>query len=218
MATKEKSAMATTTRPCRMVQNIHLVWLDGSIDEANNNSRNSITKLRQVVNTVNTFTDVDECIEFINGIKEEKAFMISSGAFGHTTVPAVHDKPQISTIFIFCENKERHEKWAKQWPKVKGVFTDIVPICEALKQAAQDCDHNSVSISFVNATDGASKDTLDCSFMYTQILKEILLTIDFEQSHINDFLTYCREQLAGNSAQLKNVEKIREEYRDHQPI
>jgi hypothetical protein len=25
--------------------------------------------------------------------------------------------------------------------------------------------------------------------MYTQILKEILLTIDFEQSHINDFLT-----------------------------
>jgi hypothetical protein len=195
MATKKKSAMAPPrTRPQRMVQNFHLVWLDGSIDEVNSDDcRNSITKLRQVVNTVNTFTDVNECIEFINSIPEEKAFMISSGAFGQTTVPAVHDKSQVSTIFIFCGNEARHEKWAKEWPKIKGVYTDIVPICEALKQAAQDCDHNSVSISFVKTTGAASSkeslDTLDSSFMYTQILKEILLTIDFEQSHINDFLT-----------------------------
>jgi len=104
---------------------------------------------------------------------------------------------------------------------VEGVYTDIIPICELLKQAIQDCDHNSVSISFIKATDGVSKenlDTLDSSFMYTQILKEILLTIDFEQSHINDFLTYCREQLTGNTIELKNVDKIETEYRDHQPI
>jgi tetratricopeptide (TPR) repeat protein len=206
-----------------MVQNFHLVWLDGSIDEVNSDDhRNSITKLRQVVNTVNTFTDVDECIEFINSIQEENAFIISSGAFGQITVPVVHDKPKVSTIFIFCENKGRHEKWAKEWPKVKGVYTDIVPICEALKQAAQDCDRNSVSISFVKTTDGASSkeslDTLDSSFMYTQILKEILLTIDFEQSHINDFLTYCREQFVGNTIELRNVNKLQKEYHKHPPI
>jgi Tfp pilus assembly protein PilF len=224
MATKKKPAMAPPrTRPQRMVQNFHLVWLDGRIDEVNSDDcRNSITKLRQVVNTVNTFTDVDECIEFINSIQEENAFIISSGAFGQTIVPAVHDKPQVSTIFIFCGNKAWHEKWAKEWPKIKGVYTDIVPICEALKQAAQDCDHNSVSISFVKTTGGASSkeslDTLDSSFMYTQILKEILLTIDFEQSHINDFLTYCREQLVGNTTELRNVDKLKKEYRTHQPI
>jgi hypothetical protein len=55
----------------RMVQNFLLIWLDGSIDEVNNDDRrNSITKLRQVVNVVNTFTDADECIDFINDIKE----------------------------------------------------------------------------------------------------------------------------------------------------
>jgi ABC-type uncharacterized transport system ATPase subunit len=109
-----------------MVQNFHLVWLDRSIDEVNNDDcRNSITKLRQVVNTVNTFINVDECIDFINNIKEEKTFLISSGALGKTTVPVVHDKPQVSTIFIFCGNKDRHEKWAIEWPKVQGVYTDI---------------------------------------------------------------------------------------------
>jgi tetratricopeptide (TPR) repeat protein len=147
--------------------------------------------------------------------------MISSDAFGQTTVSAVHDKPQISTIYIFCGNKSRHEKWAQQWPKVKGVFTDITPICEALKQAAQDCDQNMLSISFVKKTDGNSKqnlDQLDQSFMYTQILKDILLTIDFKQKHIDGFLAYCREQLAGNTAELKNVDKLKSEYRRHQPI
>src|ERR1700723_1926686 len=100
---------APTASPCRrpprppnarILQNFHLVWLDESIDEVNNDDcRNSITKLRQVVNTVNTFTDVDECIDFINNIKEEKTFMISSGALGQTTVPVVHDKPQVSVIY-----------------------------------------------------------------------------------------------------------------------
>ncbi len=62
----------------RMVRIFYLVWLDGSIDEVNDNDcRNSIIKLRQVANTVNTFGDVDECIDFITDI-EEKVFVIIS--------------------------------------------------------------------------------------------------------------------------------------------
>ncbi len=90
-----------------------------------------------------------------------------------------------------------------------------------MKQAAQECDQNSISISFIKTTDGLSKenlDQLDESFMYTQILKEILLTIHFEQEHINQFLTYCREQFIGNGIELRNVEKLEEEYHSHQPI
>ncbi len=135
------SRTLSRTRSHRMVQNFHLVRLDGSIDEVNSDDyRNSISKLRQVVNTVNMFTDVDECIDFINSIEEEKTFMISSGALDQTTIPVVHNKPQVSTICIFCGNKARHEKGAKEWLKVKSVYTDIIPICEALKQAAQECD------------------------------------------------------------------------------
>ena len=206
----------------RMLQNFHLVWLDANIDEKNNEDCcNSITQLRQVVNTVNTFVDVDECIHFINGIQDAKAFMISSGALGQTTVPVIHDKSQVNTVYIFCQNKAHHEKWAKAWPKIQGVFTDIKPICKALQQAVKDCDHNTVSISFVKKTSGASKqnlDSLDKSFMYTQILKEILLTIDFEEIHINEFLTYCREQFVGNKIELKHVELIAKDYHHHQPI
>ncbi len=64
----------------RIVQNFNLVWLDGNINETNDDYLNFVMKLQQVVNTVNAFVNVDRFIGFINGIKEEKAFIISSGA------------------------------------------------------------------------------------------------------------------------------------------
>jgi tetratricopeptide (TPR) repeat protein len=234
MATMEKSkttANATleppSTRPsrlpyARMVQNFLLVWLDGGIDKQNNDDyRNSITQLRQVVSKVMTFTNADECIDFITDIKEETIFIIVSGTFSAAIVPIVQDILKVSCVYILCKNKCRYEDWALKWSKVKGVFTDITPIYEAIKQATQLSDQNMVSISFVKKIDETSKqnlDQLDQSFMYTQILKEILLTIDFEQEHIDEFLTYCREQFASNSTRLRNVDKLQEEYRLQQPI
>jgi tetratricopeptide (TPR) repeat protein len=94
-------------------------------------------------------------------------------------------------------------------------------ICEALEQAAQYADQNMVSISFVKPSDETSTqnlDQLDKSFMYTKILKEILVTIDFEQNHINEFLTFCRESVVGNTYEHKNIEKLEKEYHRHQPI
>ncbi len=115
----------------------------------------------------------------------------------------------------------RYEEWTKEWTKVKGVYTDITLICEALKQATHECDQNSVFISFFKPTDVTSNrnlDNFDSSFMYTQILKEMLLTIDFEQNHINEFLTYCREQFAEDRTEMKNIDKMKSEYHDYQPI
>ena len=218
--------MATSMSPQRwlhaqLVQNFHLVWLDENIDENNDNFSNSITQLRQVVNTVNTFIDVDECIDFITSIQEERVFVIFSSALGQTIVPLVHDIPQVHNFYIFCTNKAHHEKWTKEWSKVAGVYTAIDSICTALKQTTQDVDHSSISISFAPKGDGAgneNRDTLDCSFMYTQILKEILLTIDFEPVHFKNFLIFCREQFVGNDKQLQNVNLIEKDYRRHEPI
>ena len=95
------------------------------------------------------------------------------------------------------------------------------PICEALKQAAQQCEQNAISISFMGTSGDVSKknlDQLDPTFMYTQILKEILLTIKFEQKHIKEFIDYCRDVFAENESELKNVDKLQKKYHDKTPI
>jgi tetratricopeptide (TPR) repeat protein len=206
----------------RQVQNFLLLWLDASIDEKKNKDTiSTISKLREIINNVHTFTNPEECTKFIDDINEETTIMISSGALGQTTVPVIHDKPQISAIYIFCGNKSRHSEWVKQWPKVKGVFTDIKAICEALEEYVLQCDQNSVAISFVATSSGTTNknlNQLDPSFMYSCILKEILLTISFEEVHIREFSSFCREMFSENTTELKNIDMLQREYHKHTPV
>ncbi|CAF1337668.1 unnamed protein product [Adineta steineri] len=202
------SARETEIRRVNMqrMQNVLLIWLDSNINDNNVDCSNTIKQLKRAVNNVNTFTDVYQCVEFIRTINNNKVCMIVSGSLGQHIVPHVHDMSQVDTIFIFCNNQEWHKQWAKEWPKIKGVFTDITSICEALKQAAQQCEQNATSISFVASN--KKLDQLDPTFIYTQILKEILLTINFEEKHFKEFITYCREVYEDDEHELKNVNQL----------
>jgi len=151
---------------CRPIENFRLIWLDSNIYEiTNNDSINTISKLRQIVNTIEIFTDIDECVNFISDIENENIFLISSGRIGQIMVPVVHQMSQITRIYIFCQNKILHDQWTQQWNKINGVFTDIKTICKQLKKDVKHCDQNSISISFIKT----NIDQLDKSFMYIQI-------------------------------------------------
>jgi tetratricopeptide (TPR) repeat protein len=205
----------------RTVRNFLLVWVDSRIDKLNDDVHNIITELQRVVNTVDTFTDLDEFIDFVSDIDENEVFLILSEEFARTIIPIVHQMSQVTCVYIFCENNTQDEHWTDRWDKVKGVFTNITPICEALKLTSQDGDQNAFSISFVATNDGTSNknlDQLDPSFMYTEIIKEILLNIDFKRQHIDEFFMYCRKQFVGNSIELRNVDKVEREYHNNTPI
>ena len=221
--TSPKDVTAILPVKARMVQNVLLIWLDANIDVDNSKDcRNVVLQLQRVVSSVKTFTDGDRFKSFLLEMNGEKVCMIISGSLGKQIVPLVHDLSQVDCIFILCGNKTQHEQWVKEWPKIKGVFVKITPICQALKETVYHCEQNSLPISFM-ATSGAADiskkrlNQLDCSFMYTQILKEILLTIPFEQQHFNDFIEFCRHEITIDT-EVVNVEKLKREYRDQTPI
>ncbi|CAF0842947.1 unnamed protein product [Adineta steineri] len=200
----------------QQTQNVLLIWLDSNIDESNYDCQNTITTLRRAVNDINTYTNGDQCLEFIQTMVDNKVCLIVSGSLGQHIVPRVHKMSQVDSIFIFCGNKKYHEQWAKDWAKIKGVFTDIKSICEALKSTAQQCEQNAIPMSFV----GTNKklDQLDPSFMYTQILKEIILTIKFNQNHIQDYFDYCRNAFADNEEEMINFKRLESQYYKKTPI
>ncbi|CAF0847284.1 unnamed protein product [Adineta ricciae] len=215
-ATKSRSASTG-----RIVQHVLLVWLADNIDEDNNECQRTIAKLQSSIGNVNAFISVDVCVRFIENVHDERICMITSSEFGEKVVPRIHHLPQVDSIFIFPADRKRHLMWTNEWSKIKGTFTCITPICDAIKQVANQCEHNSLSISFLNAdtiTVEKKLDELDCSFMYTQIIKEILLKISFEQEHFEQFIDYCRKQFAANKYELNNIEKFHQEYHDHTPI
>ncbi|CAF1328992.1 unnamed protein product [Rotaria sp. Silwood1] len=99
------------------------------------------------------------------------------------------------------------EEWIKTIPNIKGVYTQIEPICDALRIDGENCDRAMISISF---------NGIDPLFMYTQLLKETFLEMDDDDDKsIKEFVDYCRLQGGINA---NHIDKIEKEYRLHTPI
>ena len=158
-ADKSSDAVRRRRRRIQMVQNVLLIWLNNNITTHEPDYDSTITQLRSVINSVTTFDDQDQCLGFLTNISGENVCIIISGILCHDIVPRIHDLGQVHTIFIFCENKTEHEKWAESWYKIQGVFTEISCICEALKQVSQQCEQNCTPISFIDTNDNISKRT-----------------------------------------------------------
>ena len=202
-----------------MTQNISLIWLDRKINENTPNYQKTIKQLRQTINSLNTFTDEKACVEFLKNIGNNKQVcMIISGSLGQHIVPQIHNLSQLDTIFIFCANKQFHETWAKNYSKIKGIFSEIPSICEALRKIVRQYEQNSISMSFVKTIGASSKDKIEPSFMYSTILKEILLTIEFKDQQIEEFINSCRETFKDNDQELENVNKFQRERTQISPV
>ncbi|CAF0751824.1 unnamed protein product [Adineta ricciae] len=205
------------------VRDFRLVWLDKFIDVANDpHCANTVAQLQEIVEDVRTFTDVNECIEFINGLKEDYILMVVSGSLGEMILPSIHDLNQIKFFCVFCQDQQRHRQWTSKWSKIGGVVTDIASLCRTIQKMIEHSDQDSTPISIINTTDGKIEknlDQLDRSFMYSQILKEILLDIDFGPRCVHNFLTYCRKNLFDDDIKLlEDAKKIEETYHKHDPI
>ncbi|CAF3698829.1 unnamed protein product [Rotaria sordida] len=203
--------MARNTMLCRSVrrvlENFLLVWLDANLNESDEDFKRSLQHLQHIVATITIFTDADQCVDFVSAIQDEKVFMIVSDVLGQHIVPEIQALPQLLSIYVFCDNQSIHQQWAKTIPKVKGVYTQIEPICEALKIDRRTCDRNMTSISF---------NRIDPLFMYTQLLKEALLEIeDDDAKSIKELVEYCRLH---SDASEKTLKMIENEYRNHTSI
>ncbi|CAF1398327.1 unnamed protein product, partial [Adineta ricciae] len=72
-------------------QDISVIWLDTHIHSSNPDYQNAITHLQYIVNDICTFTDNDECIDFILTLADTDVCLITSGSVGQRLVPCVHD-------------------------------------------------------------------------------------------------------------------------------
>ncbi len=103
------------------------LWLDHTVNSAEDNIKTQ-KELRQIINDLRTFDNSDQCEKYIRQITEQKVVLIVSGALGQQLVPRLHDLPQFSACYVFCQNKKANEEWAKKYPKVKSSIIKIQQI------------------------------------------------------------------------------------------
>lgn len=215
ISSKENFELAVKRR-CA-VQNYSLVWLDSYID---GKYQNSIDDLRKSIQKIDYFIDIDQCIDFITDMNDEKIFLIISHSSVTQILSILHEISQLKSIYIFGDNPSQMVDLTKGWLKIKGIFTEINSLHESLKQETYLHDQNSIAMSFVtkSANPVENLNELDQTFMYTQILKEILLELEYDEQSIKNYASYCRVYFAGNRAELEIVNMLEKDYRLHPPI
>jgi tetratricopeptide (TPR) repeat protein len=200
------------TLQTRNVENFLIIWLDSSINEMNDDTKNSIIHLRKIVNSIKTFTESNQCIQYLISIKNENIFMIISGLLGQKVIPEIEHLIQLRWIYIFCVNKPKYEQWSTDYQKIQGVYTHIEDICNVLKHDVQHSEIDLMPISIVAKTSSSALDELDQSYMYSQLLKDILLELEPDNKAVEEFTKFCRIQYADNDNELKIIEEFQSSY------
>ncbi|CAF1133934.1 unnamed protein product [Adineta ricciae] len=216
------SIQRRTTAP-PIVQNVILVWLDEKMDEKGNSFwRNAIAEFRHEINTIHTFTESDPCVLFLSKHMDEKICLIISGTLGQKIIPTIYNMSQVYSILIFCDNKKEFKRWAKNWTKIFGVFTHSADLAKALEEIVDICEQDSIGINLLsmNDVDAAKRDEdqMPFSFVYPSILKEILLTISFDDQRLDEFIDYCRGAFNKNDQALHTMKEFKRTYKEKTPI
>lgn len=211
-----KTPEKTPGRQYRAVENIILVWLDPTIDDTNNHTK---TQLRQVVRTVRTYTDPTKCLQLFKEIKNEKIFLIVSGSLCETILEQTDDYSQLAVVYIVCQQKSKYEYLLKQHSKLKGIYTNIIPICEQLKIDSKqwDNDLNTFQISSI-ISDQSKLNSQQLLFIQNQLFKQYLLDIKYDNDSKNDLIEYCQKLYIENEEELKIIQDFQENYESNNVI
>ncbi|CAF4393141.1 unnamed protein product [Rotaria sp. Silwood2] len=207
-----------------------LLWCDAQVNTTDDNRQTQI-ELRQSINFLKTFESADLCKLYIERKSNEEIILIVSGCIGRNLVPDIHDLLQVIAIYVFCLDLKEHEVWTKDYEKIKKVTSGRVQLLDSImndqikRNNIARKQHLNITVfsqasmrSTTNETIRSSREyshqNLDCDFMWSQLIVEVLLkmTETTRQNYFNLFMANCRKQYNGNANDLKIVDELEEYY------
>ena len=97
-----------------------LVWLDATVDSSEQ-KLNIQRKLRSSINYLKTFNNEYQCENYLlSTYNNDRIILIISGQLGRDLIHHTHHLRQISSIYVYCIDRRKHESWANQYRKVQN--------------------------------------------------------------------------------------------------
>ena len=168
-----------------------------------------IKHLRSLVNFIKIFDDIDDCMAFINDVSNEKVIFISSNSFRPVILPKIEDLQQILNIYILSDDEEEQESASptSKRSKLKGVYQEI---SIEINLVTRDL------VTYVNISPNSS--TLDPTFIYSQLMSEIILDKDEIDNAMKDLINFAREEYEGNDQELLLIDEFENDYQKDRAI
>ena len=175
-----------------------LIWLDQTFDEV----RNSFHLFQSLINTIQFFSNIDHHVGNLSmRLSMGKLFIITSGNLGEILVPTIETKSQIVAIYVYCNQRKHHEEWAKDYSKVKGVYTDLRSIFNGFRRDFRQMNNDLIPIDHLPSED--STRSFSCSLLLQEILKNIQSNTQMKK----ELIEYSRLHYQDNPIQLDLIDQ-----------
>ena len=149
--TTNTSVKADVKLPIKQIPpTTRLVWIYVRINDQEPHFQQTLELLKHVAEKIQIFREINPCVRFIQEQHANKVLVISSGALGLDLVRQIHPMGQVESIYLFCASVDYHAKWARDWPKIKGIHNSIVPICLAIQKNISYAKDEDDLISFLS--------------------------------------------------------------------
>jgi len=196
-----------------------LLWFDPNIGHKED-TKQTKDKLREINDYVSFYEDLQLCIDYIQSVKNEKIFLITSGKQAPQILPAVLNLRQIDSIFIFCMKIERYEHLTNEYTKIIGIYNNQDQLCESIREQMTLVDQQIQTLSFFNQHEQSTKDLSKESgkFIWFQLFKYVILRLPRDEKAKKEMIETCRNYYRGHTQQMKLIDKFEKEYRPEDAI
>ncbi|CAF3168391.1 unnamed protein product, partial [Rotaria sp. Silwood2] len=195
-----------------------IIWFDVDIPSANQTIKHLLDQLQLISNEIKTFSDVNECADFITDVADKKILLIISPIAGQLLLPFIEHVSQLYSIYVFNSQHAYDDQWTFKQNKVKGIFFEIESICRALKRDLCQLVNDSALFSIISTNCGPNFNQLDKSFMYITLLKEAILEIEHDPKARERFTRLCLNRVFDEPLQPEKIYKFQRCYDEHAPI
>jgi tetratricopeptide (TPR) repeat protein len=178
---------------------------------------------------VQNITDLDESIDFITDIQDEKVFVVVEESTKDYIISILTELSQIEEIYIYCTNNTKcNFQILNSCTKYKGVFYDFASLYQQIEQGTKTYMRDSFIINIISdkkvatmndtntTVDEKEYNTQEASFMYHRLIMTTL--IEMKEDQPKDMIDFCRIQYADNQSSLAAVKEFEQDYESHSPI
>jgi hypothetical protein len=208
----ELDVLSTKTTRRRRTDDCLVVYLDIFINDVH------LDQLSELGLLIESFTDPNECTNFITLLEDKKVFCLVADPLVEDSILFLNHSPLVTSIYVICINEQIHEFWTNDYTKVKGIYGNILPLIDALKQDVELVHRNSTLVTVLSpALSSQPLNTLDAMFMYYELLKETFLEMNHGEQAKQALVDLCKREYADNKIVLRIIHEFDQHYGNHSP-
>ncbi|CAF1495029.1 unnamed protein product [Adineta ricciae] len=191
-----------------------LVWLDKNGNDSKTNIKIE-EQLRNCTKHLKIFKYETACELYIRSLSEnDRITWLVNASLAETMLPNLHELQQISSIYVYNSSETMdHEKWTKDYPKIKCIMADLNLLVERIRTDCNQCRRRKVEdqpvFNVFNANSSTEQSTmgLNGEFVHSQLLINCLLRMQANSTDKDELISLSKQEYKSDLSIIYDFEE-----------